>query len=147
MTIFTASNVSTRKYSIILCTDYSTFNVTHKLLKQVPDSVRHMFRLKTTSDLQNQFCKPKFLFENILHKFFLQEYWCFFWITNTVSCESPTELNFPQPLGVTTFVFKQFNAFFEVFHIVGHSLHFKLPTQGQLSKSVVLNLFKPRTIF
>ena len=62
MTIFTASNVSTRKYSIILCTDYSTFNVTHKLLKQVPDSVKHMFRLKTTSDLQNQFCKPKVSF-------------------------------------------------------------------------------------
>ena len=62
MTIFTTSNVSTRKYSIILCTEYSTFNVTHKLLKQAPDSVQHMFRLKTTSDLQNHFCKPKVSF-------------------------------------------------------------------------------------
>jgi len=64
-----------------------------------------------------------------------------------VICESPTKLNFPQPLGATPFVFKQFNAYFEVFHIFGHSLHLKLTTQGQPSKSVVLNLFKPRTIF
>jgi len=46
MTIFTASNVSSKKHSVILCTDFSTFDVTHKLLKQVPDSIRHMFRWK-----------------------------------------------------------------------------------------------------
>ena len=130
MTIFTASSVSTRKYSIILCTDYSTFNVTHKLLKQVPDSIKHMFRLKITSYLQNQFCKPK-----VTKSFFLKTYYIkffyrsthVFWITNTVSCESPTELNFPQPLGATAFVFTQFNAFFEVFRIVEICLNIGCP--------------------
>jgi len=50
MTIFTASNVSRKDI------------LSHKILKQVPDSERHMFRLKTISDLQNQFCKPKVSF-------------------------------------------------------------------------------------
>ena len=126
MTIFIASNVSTRKYSVILCTDFSTFNVTHKLLKQVLDSVRHMFRWKQPRISKINSANQKFLFENIVYKVFLRSTGVF-WITNTVSCESPTELIFPQPLGVTTFVFKQINAFLEVFRIVGHCLHIGCP--------------------
>jgi len=55
-----------------------------------------------------------------------------------VSCESPTELNFPQPLGATAFVFTQFNAFFEVFRIVEHCLNIGCP-QVQLSQPPVLS--------
>ena len=69
-----------------------------------------------------------------------------------MSYESPTELNFPQPLGVITFVFKQFHAFVEVLHIIEHCLqigstrkcnsHSRQPCHLALTKSSTCQVSK-----
>ena len=79
------------------------------------DSVKHRFRLKTISELQNQFCKPKVSFWKHTIYSFSTGVQIFSKITNTVSCESPTELNLTQTLGATTFVSTHFNSFLKRF--------------------------------